>query len=72
MVCFHLNFAFPLFWTDPSDVRIDAMDEESDDDAPAPTATMLEKAGSSPTPVLYVAGLPQEVTTDMLSALFQQ
>lgn len=50
----------------------DAMDEESDDDAPAPTAPMLEQAGSVPTPVLYVSGLPQEVTTDMLSALFQQ
>lgn len=72
MVCFHYTFSIVLCCTDLGDVRADAMDEESDDDAPAPTATMLEKAGSVPTPVLYVAGLPQEVTTDMLSALFQQ
>ncbi|GAA5892993.1 U1A/U2B"/SNF family RNA-binding protein [Sporobolomyces salmoneus] len=56
----------------------DAMDEESDDDAPGPKPTdsavdsALEQAGSQPSQVLYVAGLPQEVTTDMLSALFQQ
>lgn len=54
------------------------MDEESDDDAPGPKPTdsavdsALEQAGSQPSQVLYVAGLPQEVTTDMLSALFQQ
>lgn len=60
------------FCTHSSCVGVDAMDEESDDDTPAPTAPMLEQAGSVPTPVLYVSGLPQEVTTDMLSALFQQ
>ena len=57
------------------------MDEESDDDddqaARGPTTTeesssSLEKPGTQPSQVLFVAGLPQEVTTDMLSALFQQ
>ncbi|GAA5882145.1 hypothetical protein JCM16303_005629, partial [Sporobolomyces ruberrimus] len=54
----------------------DAMDEESDDEAPGPApageGSSLEEAGTQPSQVLYVAGLPQEVTTDMLSALFQQ
>ncbi|GAA5937295.1 U1A/U2B"/SNF family RNA-binding protein [Sporobolomyces koalae] len=52
----------------------DAMDEDSDEDEPVPAASTasLEQAGTQPSQVLYVAGLPQEVTTDMLSALFQQ
>ncbi|GAA5963210.1 hypothetical protein JCM3765_005756 [Sporobolomyces pararoseus] len=55
----------------------DAMDEESDDDDQqqgqgTTGQSSLEKPGSQPSQVLYVAGLPQEVTTDMLSALFQQ
>jgi len=45
------------------------MDEESDDEESGGT---LEQAGTQPSKVLYVAGLPQEITSDMLSALFQQ
>ena len=50
----------------------DAMMEESDDeDAPGP-APAAAGDGSGPTPSLQVQGLPAEVTTDMLTALFQQ
>ncbi|GAA5841285.1 hypothetical protein JCM9279_000604 [Rhodotorula babjevae] len=49
----------------------EAMMEESDDeDAPGPAAAAGE--GGGPSPSLQVEGLPAEVTTDMLTALFQQ
>ncbi|KPV77421.1 uncharacterized protein RHOBADRAFT_41413 [Rhodotorula graminis WP1] len=49
----------------------EAMMEESDDeDAPGPAAAAGEGSGSSPS--LQVEGLPAEVTTEMLTALFQQ
>lgn len=44
------------------------MEESDDEEAPAPTAGQ----GSEPNPILYIEGLPAEVTSDMLSALFQQ
>ncbi|GAA6004710.1 hypothetical protein JCM11491_002203 [Sporobolomyces phaffii] len=53
----------------------DAMDEESDDDdaaAPGPVPAAGGDQQNRPSQTLAVAGLPQEVTTDMLSALFQQ
>ncbi|GAA6012054.1 hypothetical protein JCM10207_005111 [Rhodosporidiobolus poonsookiae] len=46
----------------------DAMMEESDDEETAPEP----QQGSEPNPILFVEGLPAEVTTDMLSTLFQQ
>ncbi|PRQ75035.1 hypothetical protein AAT19DRAFT_14057 [Rhodotorula toruloides] len=46
----------------------DAMEESDDEEAPAPTAGQ----GSEPNPILYIEGLPAEVTSEMLSALFQQ
>ncbi|GAA5889710.1 hypothetical protein JCM8208_001107 [Rhodotorula glutinis] len=49
----------------------EAMMEESDDeDAPGPAAAAGEGSGSSSS--LQVEGLPAEVTTEMLTALFQQ
>jgi len=56
----------------------DAMEEETDseDDAPGPKAAALgppqPATGEAPNPVLFVQGLPAEVTSDMLSPLFQQ
>ncbi|BGP15247.1 hypothetical protein JCM10213_000710 [Rhodosporidiobolus nylandii] len=47
----------------------DEMMEESDDEDAAPPAA---EQGSEPNPILYIEGLPAEVTTDMLSTLFQQ
>ncbi|GAA5855720.1 hypothetical protein JCM8547_001657 [Rhodosporidiobolus lusitaniae] len=48
----------------------DAMMEESDDeDAPGPATA---EQGSEPNPILFITGLPTEVTSEMLSTLFQQ
>lgn len=44
------------------------MEESDDEEAPAPTAGQ----GSEPNPILYIEGLPAELTGDMLSTLFQQ
>ncbi|GAA6062432.1 hypothetical protein JCM10212_003306 [Sporobolomyces blumeae] len=54
------------------DEEDDAMEEESDDDAPEPARPAIAEQGTAPNPSLFVQGLPTEVTTDMLSALFQQ
>lgn len=52
-------------------LRAEVMMEESDDeDAPGPA--MAGGEGEGPSPSLQVEGLPAEVTTDMLTALFQQ
>ncbi|GAA5975198.1 hypothetical protein JCM11641_004390 [Rhodosporidiobolus odoratus] len=45
----------------------DAM-QESDDEQEPPSA----EQGDDPNPILYIEGLPAEVTTEMLSTLFQQ
>ncbi|GAA5879594.1 hypothetical protein JCM5296_003038 [Sporobolomyces johnsonii] len=50
----------------------DAMEEESDEDAPEPARPAAPEQGSEPNPILFIEGLPAEVTSDMLSALFQQ
>lgn len=57
----------------------DAMEEETDSEEEAPAATKSAAfgppqptAGDVPNPVLFASGLPQEVTSDMLSPLFQQ
>lgn len=53
----------------------DAMEEESDDEAPAPVTApgpVTAAPGSAPTNILFIAGLPKEVTAEMLLPLFQQ
>lgn len=47
------------------------MEESDDEDAPAAGPATAEQ-GSEPNPALFVQGLPAEVNTEMLSALFQQ
>lgn len=55
------------------------MEEETDSEEEAPTTTKAAALGPPqpapsdvPNPVLFASGLPQEVTSDMLSPLFQQ
>lgn len=62
--------------TDPSAPPFaDAMEEgDSDDEAaaePGPGPAAAEH-GETPNPILFVEGLPVEVTADMLLPLFQQ
>lgn len=45
------------------------MMEESDEEE---AGEAVEEQGSEPNPILYVEGLPAEVTSEMLSTLFQQ
>ncbi|KAI5479245.1 U1 small nuclear ribonucleoprotein A [Pseudohyphozyma bogoriensis] len=57
------------------DADSDAMEEDdSDDEAPAPPApaTAAPLASSEPNSILFIEGLPAEVTTEHLSPLFQQ
>lgn len=48
----------------------DAMEEDSDEEEPA--AQAIAASGTEANPTLFVEGLPEEVTSDMLSPLFQQ
>lgn len=49
------------------------MDEESDEEAPEPAPGPAAAAqGSEPNPILFIEGLPAEVSADMLLPLFQQ
>jgi hypothetical protein len=50
-------------------LRTDAMMEESDDEE---AGEAVEEQGSEPNPILYIEGLPAEVTSEILTTLFQQ
>lgn len=53
-------------------VLSDAMEEDSDEEGPAPTGPATAEQGSEPNPILFIEGVPAEATADMLSTLFQQ
>ena len=52
------------------------MEEDSDEDLPEPAAPAPGPAaaaeGSDPNPILFIEGLPSEITAEMLNPLFQQ
>ncbi|GAA6041872.1 hypothetical protein JCM8097_004520 [Rhodosporidiobolus ruineniae] len=49
----------------------DVMEESDDEPEPAPGPANAAE-GSEPSPILYIEGLPAEVTTDILETLFKQ
>lgn len=56
---------------------VDAMEEDSDEDIPTPlakpgTGPATAAEGSDPNNILFIEGLPAELTSDMLTPLFQQ